>query len=136
MDSTGLAVAEEVLEHHGVKGMKWGIRRAIVGGRATGAPSGHATAKSADAAKAHDTAAKIKTGGTHAVSNQDLQHLVTRMNLEQQFSRLSSSATPTTLTGKGAKFAGDLLKNVAKEQVSNVVRKQVTKQVKNALKGK
>jgi hypothetical protein len=40
---------------------------------------------------------KIKIGGTKALTTKELQDLVTRMNLEQQYTRLAASQ-PTALT--------------------------------------
>jgi 2'-5' RNA ligase len=80
---------EAWLEHHGVKGMKWGVRRSD--------PSGGGSHKSEsgvsdDARRARETAAKIRTaGGTKSLSNKELQELITRMNLEQQYSRLRTA---------------------------------------------
>lgn len=85
----------DFLEHIGVKGMKWGVRRkdrpvVIV----------H---PSADANRAHTLANKARqTGGIHSLSNKELQDLVTRMNLEQQYSRLDTG--PTSKVDKGRKF--------------------------------
>lgn len=72
---------DEHFEHFGVKGMKWGVRRS----RTASAPA------SEDASKAQALHAQVKSTGTHTLSNADLQHLVTRMNLEQQFTKLSGS---------------------------------------------
>lgn len=71
---------EDVLEHFGVKGMRWGVRK-----RRTDDGPG-----SADAERAKRHAATVAKKGTKALSNKELQELVTRMNLEQQFSTLST----------------------------------------------
>lgn len=70
-----METADEVLAHFGVKGMKWGIRKDKSSSRVT----------SSDAQKARDAQAIIKRHGTQALDNKDLQHLVTRMNLERQY---------------------------------------------------
>lgn len=70
---------DEVLAHFGVKGMHWGIRR-----RSEKTADG-----SDDHNKAAATKAKIKKSGTQSLSNEELQQLVSRMNLEQQFSSLA-----------------------------------------------
>lgn len=104
------AFAEEVtmsdLEHHGVKGMRWGVRRRNIG---TGSevvvrttPSrfssktkitvsgGKGLRPSDDAVKAAVARQKAKQSGVDSLSNDELKTLVSRMNLEQQLSGLSS----------------------------------------------
>lgn len=75
----------KVLAHYGVKGMKWGIRNAS----SQAESEGHH--HSEDAKRSEAAKAKIKeSGGTHALSNKELQDVVTRMNLEKQYSSLST----------------------------------------------
>lgn len=78
---------DEVLEHFGVKGMKWGIRKDKR--RAGSSPV------SPDKARAQAAEAIIKKHGTKALDNKDLQHLVNRMNLEKQYSGLVSEKQST-----------------------------------------
>jgi 2'-5' RNA ligase len=87
---------------------------------------------SSDAAKASTAATKAKKQGKQALSNEEMQALVTRMNLEQQLTRL----TPPSRTQKGAKFVGNLLVNAGKQQAQLVVNDQVNKQIKKALGSK
>jgi hypothetical protein len=76
---------EDFIEHFGVKGMKWGVKR----NRAQlDASEDHTVARAAKA--------KVKQGGTKALSNKELQDIITRMNLEQQFSRLNPSKVKKT----------------------------------------
>lgn len=113
--------ADDVLEHFGVKGMKWGVRKNRSG-------SASEDAQRADAARK-----KIKTGGgTKALSNKELQDLVTRMNLEQQYKKL----TPPPKSSAAKKFVTDILVNVGKQQASKVVSDLATKQVAEAMKKK
>lgn len=72
------ALVDDFLEHFGVRGMHWGVRRAK-------APP------SVDAASSTDVRTKIKdSGGTHALTNRELQAYITRANLEQQYSRINT----------------------------------------------
>lgn len=91
------------LAHFGVRGMKWGVRR---GRSASSGPV------SSDAARAHVLKTQVKTSGTRSLNNEELQHLVTRMNLEQQFGRLTESSPSSVSKGqkfvKGAVSAGKL----------------------------
>lgn len=72
---------EFMLEHFGVKGMHWGVRNVNPG--------------SADHQRAQQVHGLIKTGGVKSATNQDLQDLITRLNLEQQHARLT--ATPSRI---------------------------------------
>lgn len=75
---------DDVLAHHGVKGMKWGIRSKHT--------SNSSSTDSPDAQAIAESMKKIKSGGTKALSTKELQDLVNRMNLDQQYSKLSGSA--------------------------------------------
>lgn len=77
------------LQHFGIKGMKWGRRRADSNGdgRVDGAakvPGASEDFTSATAAKT-----KAKTFGTHTLSNKELQEVVTRENLMRQYAQLN-----------------------------------------------
>jgi len=79
---TGLDLKNASLEHYGIKGMRWGIRRSddelakLAGGQV----------ESADAAKARQTITKIqKAKSLSAVSDAELSQLVNRMNTEKRF---------------------------------------------------
>lgn len=93
-----------MLLHWGILGMKWGKRkyRGTVGSQ-KGKPR---TDVSLDAKKAHDSHRKIhETHSTDPLSNSELQHLVNRINLEQQYVRLLSPKKDKSAFKKGQEFA-------------------------------
>jgi hypothetical protein len=82
-----MSFVDEILEHHGTKGMKWGVRRS-----------------SSSRAK--------KTGPLDAnkLSDTELKSLINRMQMEQQYKQLSKSGT-------GRKYAKSLLENAGRTAV-------------------
>lgn len=110
-------VIDHILAHYGTKGMKWGVRRK------------NSPGMSEDVAKVEASKNKIKIGGTKSLSNAELQSLVTRANLEQQWSRLNPSASK-----KATQFVADILLNAGKQQATSIVSNLLAKQVANAMK--
>lgn len=88
-------LVDDILAHHGVKGQKWGVRRK----RGSGPVS-----------EDHVTVAghkvTIKSHGTKALSNKELQQIATRLNLETQVSTLRSKQSNGA---KGKKIVAELL---------------------------
>jgi hypothetical protein len=111
---------KEFVEHFGVKGMKWGVRKdrsprevtvdSIVkssGKAKLKAKGGSHHSPTADAARAEAQRQILKKSGIHALTNKELQELALRMNLEQQV---------RSLEGKRPKSAGkEFVKNVVED---------------------
>lgn len=106
--------SDEYLEHFGVKGMRWGVRR-----NDDGTVSGKPRAKSysEDAQTAKDVAKKVKTSGLSSLSNKELQELNTRLNLEQQYTQLNQKTK-----NEGQKFAESILKDIGKDIVKSTAK--------------
>lgn len=81
------------LYHYGVKGMKWGVRR----DRKSKSSKNKTKGWSKDAKNAE----RIKKKSYHQMSNQELQALNKRMELESNYKRLNPSKI-----SKGMKFVG------------------------------
>lgn len=99
------------LSHYGVKGMRWGVRksehsvggggtnvkvRSALGNRVVVATGGGKRDLSDDAKKAAVARQVAKRSNVRALSNKELQDLVTRMNLEQQYSDLEKKKRKNT----------------------------------------
>jgi hypothetical protein len=90
---------DDILEHYGIKGMRWGVRRTEAqlarargekkSGKLTKTPK---NMQSKDAATVKKAKAKItKEGDTSALSNDELRAVVQRMNLEAQYKNMGKS---------------------------------------------
>lgn len=71
---------EDFFEHFGVKGMKWGQRKA------------DRPAPSADSTNFRGIRTKGKAGGVQSLSNKELADFIARANLERQYKTLNPSA--------------------------------------------
>jgi hypothetical protein len=119
----------DFLIHYGVLGMKWGVRKAGSPSRAVGT-AGHPGRHlgqlkhpvSSDAAKAIELQARVRKSGTRSLSNQELQELVNRLNIESQYGRLNS-----TQVSAGRKFTNDFLVNTGKQTAQSLVSKYAAK---------
>lgn len=116
---------EGVLEHYGIKGMRWGVRRTRA----------QLDSDSADAAKKKElqTVVKKNRGSTDPLSNQELQSLVTRLNLEQQYTSLTTKEN-VKKKSNGEKFVADIVQNVAKKQSQYVLNTVAQNQIDDLLK--
>lgn len=111
---------DNFIEHFGVRGMRWGVRK-----------QRKADAK---AAAERDRATQAIQG----LSDKDLKAAVDRMNLESQFRRLNSEEANRSKT-LGEKFiaeAGNLAANVARQQANNAANKVIGKAIDDKLLAK
>lgn len=123
---------DEWLTHFGVKGMRWGVRRD--GSSSSSSSSSHS---SSDAERASRTASKIKSHGLSSVSNNDLQHLVSRLNLEQQHSKLNPAHVSAghTFVSELANVGGNVAKQTATAYAAKYAAKGIDHLIKQATKG-
>lgn len=100
------------MSHYGIKGMKWGVRRANPS--AAPASGDHETAKAAKA--------KVKAGGLKSLSNDELKTYLERMDLEKRYKK--GNPGPKEEAGK---FVKDMLLQIGKEETKKYAAKQLAK---------
>lgn len=135
----GLSMSDKIddfLVHFGVKGMQWGVRKSQDHGGSKTSTRKSSKSVSTDADNANQALTKIKKGGIKSVSNKELQDVITRMNLEQQYSRVAPQGPASKVARFGGKFAADVLIGVGKSQAIKIVGDQATKLVTLALASK
>lgn len=95
----GVLVVGAILEHHGVKGMKWGKRKA-----GTGPASTHV--KRSNPHEDHTKVSSLRKEKTKTLSNDEIQKINKRLQLERSYSEL---AAQTSVISKGQKKAAVVL---------------------------
>lgn len=132
----GAEAAKNVLEHYGVKGMRWGVRRKRDSsgpepvkvqarpGKRVKAKGGKESPVAEDAIEAARLRQIAKRSTTDSLSNKELQALIGRMNLEEQYDRLAKSEVRL---GRGHRMAKGILKNLDPDTAVGLVAAGATR---------
>lgn len=120
------------IEHFGVKGMRWGVRRSkaqLDGGKAEKSEKddGDGEKKLSGAAKtSSEKNSRSPSKSVADMSDKELKDYVNRLNMEQQYAKMQ----PTPITRRAAKFATDIAVGALKQQLTN----QLSNEIGDALK--
>lgn len=108
------------LYHHGVKGMKWGVRKS----RSGSSNRRRKSSKSED----HIRAKQLKKKRLNQLSNAELRELNNRMQLESQYKNLKRQKVSA-----GRKFVQDVAYETAKNTASEYTKKYAKKGVEHVI---
>ena len=102
---------EQVIEHYGVKGMKWGVRK---------------DRRSGD----YKSTKGLRGRNPKHLSDAELRKTTNRIRLEKEYARLSP-----TRTSRGRAAVGKLLSSLGKQVAAKVVEQAATAIAKNLVDG-
>jgi hypothetical protein len=106
----------EVIKHHGILGMKWGIRRTpaqlgkVTGSKGTSGDAGEGRAKKA---------ASSSSNRTSHMTDEELRSRISRLSLEKQYRDLEAAMTPQKEYAV-KKWVGETLKTLGKKATEKV----------------
>lgn len=120
----GKPLEGEYVEQHGVKGMRWGVRKRVVSaGRSGPSPSKPKEAATKPAAKKPSGKRSAKS-----MTDQELNAVINRLRLESQYSQLTASKSD-----QAKQFIKDTLLNAGKATVQNYANQYLNAAVGAAL---
>ena len=117
-------IVDDFLEHIGVKGMKWGVRRK--------------SSRSAEKSSDYKQVSSLRKKPASALSNKELKELNERLNLEQNFNRLNPGKVSSgkkqaeaIIATVGVAFTVyNMINSPAGKAFINIGKRRVNKQLK------
>jgi hypothetical protein len=123
---------EDIINHHGVKGMKWGVRKRPT---RSGQKSGKSKQKrdTSGLKKGSDGAPKIPSTKKFKGSNKEARKLsdselnarLKRLNMEKQYRDLVRKQNPPSALSRGSKKVNSILVNSGSQAVTKYLSKKI-----------
>lgn len=116
---------DDFLEHYGVAGMRWGVRKSSV----STSSGGKKPKISNDAKRAEFTKSKMKKGGVKALSDKEIVALQKRLDLEKKLKDVAPKGKNKEVNA----FVSNIASNVVKGAITAVATQQVSAVLKKAM---
>ncbi len=123
---------EKIIEHYGVRGMKWGVRKRPTssGGKSgKGQQKRNTTGlkKGSDTGEKTPSTKKFKGSRKEArkLTDTELNSRLKRLNMEKQYRDLVKKQNPPTAISRGRRKVGSILVNSGSKAMTNYLGKRV-----------
>lgn len=128
-------MAENILVHYGVKGMKWGVRRTETQlARARGQSKFKLPVKkTSKKSTSDDSNSKPKTKSIKDMSDDELRQKISRLNLEKQYRDLSKTEERSK-SQKGKEFINRVLERAGEDIAVQLAREGMARAINKAFK--
>lgn len=108
------------LEHHGIKGMRWGIRR-FQNKDGSLTPAGKKRYQGQEASRSTEDKGKVKTGSVKKklseMTDEELKARLSRLDMEQRYREYIRKSNPEAIS-----VANRLLQNIANTTLSTIAK--------------
>ena len=117
------------LQHHGIKGQKWGVRR-FQNKDGSLTLAGRKRQKQNNDGPTHEDHSKSHSiKSVKSMSDKELRDRINRLNMERQYAQLTA-----TEKSMGRKIVSEVLLNVGKELAKEYLKNYAKKGIEEALK--
>lgn len=143
-DLAGIEESENEFAQYGVKGMKWGVRKARPVSQRKPSQQKQSTSNSNQAQKTKSKPAQQQSASSRSVkvqkakptsmremNNTDLRKTIERLRLEKEYTSLIADVKKQNRS-KAQKFIDDTVKPMAGQIVKELVKEQIKNQIKGA----
>ena len=127
-------IQKDILEHHGVRGMHWGVRKAVTSTSSTSSTEAPKKPSLSKASVSREKSWRTQYKKRGQMSNEQLKKEVDRLRLESEFKRLSTEVNKNNQT-RGQKLISQFKDNTINEIASQVPQALVKAAVSQAIGG-
>lgn len=134
-DSFGTVLMNNALEHHGILGMKWGVRRyQNKDGSLTAAGKKHQQESNSDNDFQETEQSKITSSrkSVKSMTDEELQTAINRLSNEKKYRELLSEESKSQISA-GKKYASEILAQIGKNTLVNLGTQVANHVIGNAI---